>query len=172
VLDIGYSFRMGSSYGGQVPQVLGTNAVGSSPSRTCAPYSRSSHNGESRACILSPEKWLAFRRWSANLFNSSMRRKGVYMQDRSMRELCRVIAGMRQPQDVQAFFRALLTPPERARIALRWRLVCLLEAGVKQRTIVKRLRVSLCKITRGSRELKHGPACFRASVKKSVRRGG
>ncbi len=88
-----------------------------------------------------------------------------------MRELCRVIAELRRPQDVRNFLRALLTPPEYARIALRWRLVCLLEAGVKQREIVKRLKVSLCKITRGSRELKHGPACFRDSVKKSVRRG-
>jgi len=91
------------------------------------------------------------------------------MSERTMRELCRVIAGLRRPREVQDFLRAILTPPERARIALRWRLVCMLEAGVKQRTIVKRLRVSLCKITRGSRELKHGPACFRASVKKSFK---
>lgn len=90
------------------------------------------------------------------------------MTDKAMRGLCRAIAGLRNPQDVDAFLRALLTPAERARIALRWRLVCLLEAGVKQRAIAGRLGVSLCKITRGSRELKHGPSCFRKNVRKSI----
>jgi TrpR family trp operon transcriptional repressor len=87
-----------------------------------------------------------------------------------MRELCRIVAGLRRPQQVDGFLRALLTPAERDRIAMRWRLVCLLEAGVRQRTIAEKLHVSLCKITRGSRELQHGPLCFRASVKKSVQR--
>ena len=85
-----------------------------------------------------------------------------------MQGLCRAIAGLRNPQDVDDFMRALLTPAERARIALRWRLVCLLEAGVKQRAIAAQLGVSLCKITRGSRELKHGPSSFRANVRKSL----
>ena len=90
------------------------------------------------------------------------------MPDKAMQELCGVIAAMRQPRKVEDFLRALLTPAERARIAMRWRLVCLLEAGVKQRAIADKLGVSLCKITRGSRELQHGPLCFRDSVKKSV----
>ena len=90
------------------------------------------------------------------------------MTDKTMQGLCRAIAGLRDPQDVDGFLRALLTPAERARIALRWRLVCLLEAGVKERAIADRLGISLCIITRGSRELKHGPSCFRDNVRKSL----
>ena len=90
------------------------------------------------------------------------------MTDQAMKGLCRVLSGMRDPQSVNDFLRALLTPAERARISLRWRLVCLLQAGVKQRAIAAKLGVSLCKITRGSRELKHGPLCFRDHVKKSM----
>lgn len=90
------------------------------------------------------------------------------MPDEALRELCRVIAALRRPKEVEGFLRALLTPAERARIALRWRLVCLLETGMNQRAIADKLGVSLCKITRGSRELKHGPPCFRDHVRKSV----
>ncbi len=86
------------------------------------------------------------------------------MNDQSIAELCQVIAGLGQPQAVEDFLRALLTPAERARIALRWRLVRLLAAGMKQRAIAEKLGISLCKITRGSRELKHGPASFRRAV--------
>ena len=85
-------------------------------------------------------------------------------------ELCVAIAALRRPEEVRDFLRALLTPPERARIALRWRLVCLLATGMKQRAIATRLGLSLCKITRGSRELKHGPRRFRLSVANSLSR--
>ena len=88
----------------------------------------------------------------------------------AMRELCRVMAAIRRPRELEDFLHALLTPWERARIAVRWRLVCLLESGMKQRDISEKFRISLCNITRGSRELKHGPPCFRRQVKKSVRR--
>ncbi|MBU4199695.1 MAG: trp operon repressor [Verrucomicrobia bacterium] len=90
------------------------------------------------------------------------------MPDKALQELCRVVAALRHPREAEDFLRALLTPAERARIALRWRLVCLLEAGMKQRAIADKLGISLCKITRGSRELKHGPSCFRNHVRKSI----
>lgn len=81
-----------------------------------------------------------------------------------VREIAGVLAGLNRRRDVQHFLNALLTPAERARIALRWRLVCLLAAGRPQRIIAGELGVSLCKITRGSRELKLRPA-FRKIVK-------
>ncbi len=65
----------------------------------------------------------------------------------------------------------LLTAPEREKIALRWRLVCLLEQGVTQRAIASELGISLCKITRGSHELKYGPESFRKAVQKAVAQG-
>jgi len=65
-----------------------------------------------------------------------------------------VLAGLKNEASRRAFLDALLTPSERARIALRWRLVCLLASGLPQREIAGRLGISLCKITRGSKELK------------------
>ncbi|MBU1077493.1 MAG: trp operon repressor [Spirochaetes bacterium] len=52
------------------------------------------------------------------------------------------------------FFNSILTKNEVKNISLRWELVKLLDKGVSQRKIVKELNVSLCKITRGSKELK------------------
>jgi TrpR family trp operon transcriptional repressor len=50
--------------------------------------------------------------------------------------------------------RCLLTPKEITDISSRWEIFKLLSAGVSQRKISEQLGVSLCKITRGSREMK------------------
>jgi TrpR family trp operon transcriptional repressor len=59
------------------------------------------------------------------------------------------------------FLRCILTPAETADIAARWALVKELDAGRSQREIAKNLGISLCKITRGSRELKKPNSAFR-----------
>jgi TrpR family transcriptional regulator, trp operon repressor len=86
----------------------------------------------------------------------------------ALRELAGVLADMRDRQEVYETLYALLTPPERDKIASRWRLVCLLEKGMTQRAIAAELGISLCKITRGSHELKHGPRGFRKAIRKAV----
>lgn len=88
--------------------------------------------------------------------------------DGSLRELSAVLAGLGE-DDLLQVFEALLTPREREKIALRWKLVCLLEKGLTQRDIAARLGISLCKITRGSHELKHGPESFRKIARQTVR---
>lgn len=55
----------------------------------------------------------------------------------------------------------LLTPQEFEELAMRWRLVQLLHAGMPQREIAKVLGVSISKITRGSRELLDPKGGFR-----------
>lgn len=92
------------------------------------------------------------------------------MQVKSINELANVLAKINNPKEMREFLQAILTPHERAGLALRWRLVCLLSMGVRQRTIARQLHISLCKITRGSRELKHGPKIFRKTVEKNVSR--
>ena len=62
---------------------------------------------------------------------------------------------------VESFLYCLLTPAEVAEIAIRWALVKDLERGIPQREIAKNLGISLCKITRGSRELKKPDSAFR-----------
>jgi TrpR family trp operon transcriptional repressor len=61
---------------------------------------------------------------------------------------------------IEDFLRCLLTPAETADIAARWALVKALGAKVPQREIAKNLGISLCKITRGSRELKKADSAF------------
>jgi len=85
--------------------------------------------------------------------------------------LSALLAGAR-PETVHEVLTALLTARERDKIALRWRLVCLLEQGMTQRAVASELGVSLCKITRGSHELKFGPGAFREAVRKAAKKGG
>ena len=90
--------------------------------------------------------------------------------DGALRGLADLLSQLK-PAEVSEVFDALLTPPEREKIALRWKLVCLLEKGETQRHIASELGISLCKITRGSHELKYGPAGFRKAIRKAVSKG-
>jgi TrpR family trp operon transcriptional repressor len=87
----------------------------------------------------------------------------------SLAELAEILAGTDDVETIYDFLSAMLTPTERKKIHLRWQLVRLLEQGMSQRAIADKLGISLCKITRGSHELKHGPAGFRALVRQSLK---
>lgn len=78
----------------------------------------------------------------------------------NLAELSRTLAQAADPELIESFLRCLLTPAETADIAARWALVKALEQKVPQREIAKRLGISLCKITRGSRELKKPDSAF------------
>ena len=65
-----------------------------------------------------------------------------------------VLASIESPEEMSVFLKELLTPGEVRDITLRWRLLEQLSEGVTQRKIAEELRISLCKITRGSRILK------------------
>jgi len=90
--------------------------------------------------------------------------------DDEFEDLAETLAQVSDPSEILEFLTGILTPREKENIALRWKLVKLLEAGLQQRAISEELGVSLCKITRGSRELKSGPPGFREVVKRAVRR--
>jgi TrpR family transcriptional regulator, trp operon repressor len=62
---------------------------------------------------------------------------------------------------IEQFLYSLLTPSETDEIAKRWALVKEIAAGTPQREIAKSLGLSLCKITRGSRELKKEGSSFK-----------
>ncbi|MDR2068581.1 MAG: trp operon repressor [Spirochaetaceae bacterium] len=76
-------------------------------------------------------------------------------------ELVRLLARINDPELLESFLRCLLTPAETADIAARWALVKALGAKVPQRKIARDLGISLCKITRGSKELKKPRSAFR-----------
>ncbi|MDR2484057.1 MAG: trp operon repressor [Treponema sp.] len=75
-------------------------------------------------------------------------------------ELARTLAETADGELIESFLRSLLTPAETADIAARWALVKALKDKIPQREIADRFGISLCKITRGSRELKKPNSAF------------
>lgn len=78
-----------------------------------------------------------------------------------MKEVARILNRIHSEEMIERFLNELLTPAERKRLLLRWKLVKMLHEGKSQRAIAKSLGISLCKITRGSRELKKKNSAFR-----------
>jgi TrpR family trp operon transcriptional repressor len=75
-------------------------------------------------------------------------------------ELAGVLARTDDTSLIRDFLYCLLTPAETADIAARWALVKELKRKTPQREIARDLGISLCKITRGSRELKKPCSAF------------
>ena len=75
-------------------------------------------------------------------------------------ELVSAISATSDKDLLADFLRSLLTEYELDEITKRWALVRLIDDGMSQRNIAKELGLSLCKITRGSRELKKENSAF------------
>ena len=72
----------------------------------------------------------------------------------SLADICLVLCGINNPDQMQEFLTEMLTPSECRDLALRWELMRRLKRGVPQRKIATELGISLCKITRGAKILK------------------
>jgi TrpR family trp operon transcriptional repressor len=79
-------------------------------------------------------------------------------------EIADTLARLDDPRLIDGFLRAILTPRELDDLSSRWELVKRLRRGDSQRTIARDLGVSLCKITRGSRELKARGSALRTVI--------
>ncbi|MCL1818143.1 MAG: trp operon repressor [Spirochaetaceae bacterium] len=91
------------------------------------------------------------------------------MISRAVRELSKAVAATESAKEVEEFLVSLLTQAEVKAIAARWILVKEIARGTPQRDIAKKYALSLCKITRGSRELKKENAPFRRMLERSRR---
>ncbi len=80
-------------------------------------------------------------------------------------ELSNALAREDNPELIKGFLESLLTENEVNDISSRWTLVRLIERGMSQRNISRELGLSLCKITRGSRELKKEESPFAHMIK-------
>lgn len=78
-----------------------------------------------------------------------------------LNELYTIIAGMSNPEDIADFFGCLFTGSEREDLAKRWLLVREIDKGTTQREIARMFKMSLCKITRGAKELKKPDSAFK-----------
>jgi TrpR family trp operon transcriptional repressor len=78
-----------------------------------------------------------------------------------VREIAAVLAGLDDVELIERFLRSILTQRELDDLSSRWELVKRLRRGDSQRTISRDLGLSLCKITRGSREMKAADSALR-----------
>jgi TrpR family trp operon transcriptional repressor len=88
----------------------------------------------------------------------------------NFKEFCRVLSTIEQPDLMEQLLRQLLTRAEVNEVAGRWELVKLLDSGLSQRRIAEELGMSLCKITRGSRELKKPGSSLKAIIQEYIPR--
>jgi TrpR family trp operon transcriptional repressor len=93
---------------------------------------------------------------------------------RGIAEIAAVLARVQDQELIAAFLRSILTRRELQEVGGRWELVKRLASGESQRAIARRLGMSLCKITRGSRELKKKNSAFRRVLSEYLynQRGG
>lgn len=79
----------------------------------------------------------------------------------NLKELYEIFAKTTSAKDMAKLFNEILTSTELADVDLRWRLMKKLAIGEPQRKIAEELKISLCKITRGSKILKDKNSIFR-----------
>ncbi|OQY41012.1 MAG: hypothetical protein B6229_00180 [Spirochaetaceae bacterium 4572_7] len=75
-------------------------------------------------------------------------------------ELSTALTHVKDKKLVQEFLKCILTTSEIGEVTSRWTLVRRIKDGQTQRGIAKDLGLSLCKITRGSKELKKDDSAF------------
>ena len=68
-------------------------------------------------------------------------------------EISNILSTNQNPQEIYDFLQVILSPAELDGVSKRWALLKLLDEGMSQRAISNELGISLCKITRGSKEL-------------------
>ena len=71
------------------------------------------------------------------------------------KKLIKVFSNITDPQEMAQFMEEILTENELQQLDKRWTLLEMLNDKIPQRTIATKLKISLCKITRGSRILKN-----------------
>ena len=74
--------------------------------------------------------------------------------DAATQELIEIFTRTNDRREMEVLFREIFTPSEIATLTLRWELLKDLYEGKTQRKIAAEHKISLCKITRGSKILK------------------
>ncbi len=93
-----------------------------------------------------------------------MQHEMAYIQE-DLTELIGILTKIDTTEKMQRLFEELFTQKEKYDFALRWRLMKDLYDGKPQREIAADLKISLCKITRGSKILKQEDSCMLELIK-------
>lgn len=84
--------------------------------------------------------------------------------DNSIDQMCKALAICDDVELIKGFIESVLTDNEYNEVSSRWALVKLIDDGISQRKISDMLGLSLCKITRGSKELKKENSSFKRMI--------
>ena len=68
--------------------------------------------------------------------------------------IAKILSKVKNPAEIENFIVEILTESELDTLSKRWQIMEMLSQGRTQRDIAKELKVSLCKVTRGSHILK------------------
>ncbi|OGH94062.1 MAG: hypothetical protein A2538_02055 [Candidatus Magasanikbacteria bacterium RIFOXYD2_FULL_41_14] len=82
------------------------------------------------------------------------------------KQLAQLLLAPKSEKVMMTLMRALFTPAEREQLALRWQIVKLLNSGLTQRAVAKKLKISIMKVSRGARELYDPKGGFNQILKK------
>ena len=86
------------------------------------------------------------------------------MKEKNLIEI--IISISKDPVLLDSFLTDLLTPVEYTEIKKRWEIIKMLDRGVNQHEIAKKLGVGIATVTRGSRELHDTNGGFRKVLNK------
>ena len=84
---------------------------------------------------------------------------------KNIREISEVLAKVEDPRLIEGFLIDILTESELNDLSSRWEIVKLLDKGTTQRKIAHDFHLSLCKITRGSKELNKKNSAIKKIIK-------
>ena len=84
---------------------------------------------------------------------------------KNIKAIAQVLSKINDQKLIEDFLLSILTKKELEDLSSRWELVKLLDKGISQRKIAKDLHLSLCKITRGSKELKKENSALKRIIK-------
>jgi len=84
----------------------------------------------------------------------------------NIKEISHILSKIDSGKTIEEFLISILTPNEVKNISSRWEIVKRIEKGLSQRKIATDLHLSLCKITRGSRELKKSNSVLKTILRK------
>jgi TrpR family trp operon transcriptional repressor len=90
----------------------------------------------------------------------------------SEEDIISVFSSIRDRNEMNRFFHEILTQSEIQNLALRWELMKKLKQGIPQRKIASDLKISLCKITRGSKIVKNRSSIVNQYLAKQNNQGG
>jgi TrpR family transcriptional regulator, trp operon repressor len=84
---------------------------------------------------------------------------------KNIKEISNLLSNINDADLIEGLLKELFTEKELNNLSSRWEIVKLLDQGLTQRKIAKDLHLSLCNITRGSKELNKKKSALKKVLK-------